>query len=416
MAQHVDCLIMGAGQAGLAMSQCLSARRVEHVVLERGRVGHRWITQRWPSLHLLTPGWMTRLPGKSLASREDGFLTAVDLAGRLDQYRHDFALPVIEGIDVLAVEKLGDRFRAVTSQGTWIARTIVIATGACDQPRIPEWGRALAGNIHQVASTAYSSAAGLPVGGVLVVGASATGIQLAAEIAQSGRETVIAAGNHVRAPRSYRGRDIFDWLDGCGFLEEKPPANTDRARLLAQPSLQLIGTDNRAEIDLSVLAKLGVRIAGRAVEAQGSTVALAGNLSDMLAASEARRAKMLGRIDTYISEKGISAPEDPHAWAVPKAPPELGATLDLAAEGIETVVWATGYRRNYSWLHMPVCDTRGELLQRGGICAIPGLFAIGLPFMRHRASTFIDGVGRDAHSLSSVIAAHLGADSSQIAA
>lgn len=409
MAQIADCLIIGAGQAGLAMSQCLTTTGIDHVVLERGTIGNRWTSQRWPSLRLLTPSWMTRLPGCTLAGRDEGFLFASDLADRLLQYRRDFGLPVIEGLDVLALESFGDRFRAVTSGGTWVARSVVIATGACDCPLIPRFGAQISPKIHQLDSTQYRSPDELPHGGVLVVGGSATGVQLAGEIARSGRRVMLAAGSHVRTPRRYRGRDLFDWLEATGFLADKATVGQSNARLMAQPSLQLVGSPGKQDVDLYCLANEGVIVTGRVRNAGGATISFEDDLPGQLELAEARRRKILARIDAFVEQSCLEVPEEDDAWRDPGILLPLSGAINLESHGIASVIWATGYRRDYSWLHFDACDGAGELRQEGGICQIPGLFALGLPFMRHRASSFIDGVGRDAEALLPVIAAHLGA-------
>ncbi|WP_427963651.1 flavin-containing monooxygenase [Altererythrobacter sp.] len=415
MAQFTDCLIIGAGQAGLAMSQCLASAGIDHVVLERGTVGNRWVSQRWKSLRLLTPGWMARLPGRSLFGQDSSFRLASELPERLAAYRRDFALPVIEGVDVLALEPLGDRFRAVTSRGTWVARSVVVATGACDRPHVPGWARDLSPAIHQLASTEYQSADELPDGGVLVVGASATGVQLASELARSGRKVMISAGSHVRTPRSYRGRDLFDWFSASGYLGEAPPQGRSPAQMIAQPSLQLVGTPDRENIDLYRLAGEGVIVTGRATAADGPVVSFANDLVSQLERAEARRKRVLGRIDDYIERNLPGLSEDEGAWRNPPMLLPASGAIKLPSFGINTVLWATGYRRDYTWLHLDACDGSGELRQQGGICDVPGLFVLGLPHMRHRASSFIDGVGRDAEALAPAIAAHLG-ESSLIAA
>lgn len=409
MTQFIDCLIIGGGQAGLAMSRCLIDQGIEHVVLERGSIANRWTSARWPTLRLLTPGWMTRLPGQQLAGNEDGFLSAETLAAKLHDYSVGQSLPVIENTDVLALEKLGERFRAVTSRGCWIARCVVVATGACDRPLIPHWGKDIAPAIHQLASTQYRGSDHLPEGGVLVVGASATGVQLADEIASSGRKTVLAAGSHVRSPRRYRGRDLFDWLDASGFLAERTiPGNTPR-QLMAQPSMQLVGSEDGREIDLSTLAKKGVIVAGHASGAYGQVVGFADDLSRSIALGERRRRRILSVIDAYIKRIGIGAPEDLAAHDQTGMLLPLTGAIDLEEHGISSVLWATGYRRDYSWIHLDACDDDGELRQVGGLGDIPGLYALGLPLMRHRASSFIDGVGRDAEAIAPIIASQLGA-------
>lgn len=409
MPRNIDSLVIGAGQAGLAMSRCLAERGIDHEVIERGRIGERWRSQRWPSLRLLTPGWMTRLPGAQLARESDGFLTSADLVKRLQGYASDFAAPVTENCEILAVERMADRFRVATSRGTRIARTVIIATGACDRPRLPFWAGKLSLAIHQVTPGSYLTPDLLPDGGVLVVGASATGVQLAREIRRHGRDVTLAVGRHVRAPLRYRGRDLFDWLDGSGFLAEPRPSGAVNAALLRQPSLQLVGDPTGGDIDLPALAREGIRLVGRVTDAQGLQVQLANDLAEQCRAAEERRHVLLRAIDAHIERAGLRAACDPAAWRAPMEPGAVPKCLDLRAEGITSVLFATGYARHYPWLHLPVTDTCGELIQHGGITPIPGLYALGLPFMRHRASAFIDGVGRDAQALAPIIAAQLGA-------
>jgi putative flavoprotein involved in K+ transport len=261
----------------------------------------------------------------------------------------------------------------------------------------------------QVTPDRYRRADLLPVGGVLVVGASATGVQLAAEIHASGRPVTLAAGRHVRLPRRYRGRDIMRWLDAGGVLADPRPADIAPGRLLRQPSMQLVGSRDHRDIDLYRLRDAGVRVLGRAEDGAGRTVRFGGGLAADCVAAEGRRDRLLARIDAHIAARGLAAPEDPAAHAVP-APLEAADTqLDLRAEAIRTVVWATGYRREYPWLRVPVLDSAGEIVQRDGATPAPGLFVVGLPFMRHRASTFIDGAGRDAAAVAAAIARALGA-------
>ncbi len=409
MARTIDCLIIGAGQAGLAMSHCLTTHGIEHVVLERGRIGERWRSERWPSLRLLTPGWMTRMPGGALATKQDGFLKSSDLVDRLETYATAHGVPVEHGTEVIAVEPAGDRYRVVTSSGTWIVRALVVATGACDRPRVPSWRLGLDHRIHCIAPSQYRDMDQLPDGGVLVVGGSATGVQLAREAADAGRRTILACGRHVRTPRRYRGRDLFEWLDLVGFLNEHRPHDRPHHELMAQPSLQLVGGASNEDIGLAKLADAGVILTGRALSASGSTIRFADNLASECAAAERRRQTMLERIDAAIAQWSIDVEPDLAVWELPALLPQAPTQIDLVKEGISTVIWATGYRRSYPWLHLNVFDEHGEIDQQDGIARMPGLFVLGLPFMRHRASSFIDGVGRDAEALTQTIVSHLGA-------
>ncbi|MBE9637476.1 flavin-containing monooxygenase [Salipiger mangrovisoli] len=400
-------LILGAGQAGLALSWSLSRRGIDHILLERGRVGERWQSERWPGLHLLTPNWMNRLPGPWAEKDPSGFISAAEFGQRLDAYRKAIAAPVVTGCEVQLVERESDRFRVIAGGRQWFARAVVIATGACDLPAVPEWAAALPKEVTQVVPTRYRGAQALPQGGVLVVGASATGVQLAAEIRASGRPVTLAVGRHVRCPRRYRGREIFDLLQDSGFLDAPRPPDADAAQLLALPSLQLTGSEGGGALGLDRLRAMGVRLVGRALGAETGVLRLDPALGAEVEAGERRRRKLLTHVETHLALSGSALPADADAWRRPELPRHGPERLDLAAAGIRSVIWATGFRRAYPWLQVPVLTGAGELETQGGRTAVPGLYALGLPFQRHRASAFIHGVGRDAEALAPVIAAGL---------
>lgn len=403
-----DCVVIGGGQAGLAMSQVLSARGVDHVVVERGRIGERWLSQRWPSLRLLTPNWMTRLPGPApRIENPEGFMTARHFATELEAYAQRICAPVMAQTTVLSVSALDGCYTIETTAGAILTRAVVIATGACDKPAVPAWAAAVSSDICQLSADHYRGPHAVAPGGVFVVGASATGTQIARELCRWGRQVVLSVGRHVRAPRRYRGRDLFEWLDESGFLSERLPANPDMAHLRTQPSLQLAGSRCDGEPHLGSLAGEGVRIVGRALSASESTVLLGRDLTDQCLASEKRRQKVLARIDTHIRATGLDIPEDPDAWRPAEPLPQYPSRIDLKASGIGTIIWATGYRRTYPWLKVPVLDATGEIRNTEGVTPAPGLFVIGLPFQCHRASAFIDGVGRDAEALGPEITRYL---------
>jgi putative flavoprotein involved in K+ transport len=394
-----EAIIIGAGQAGLAMSHCLTRHGVDHVVLERGRTAERWRSERWESLCLLTPNWMSRLPGgwRYRGPDPDGYMTTPEVVRHLDGYARAFAAPVETGTAVQALRRTGAGGYALeTSRGTWRARAVVIATGHCDIPQVPEMARSLPDSIHQVTPSGYSSPAQLPEGGVLVVGASATGVQLAEEIQRSGRPVSLAVGRHTRLPRTWRGNDIMAWLERIGVLDERAEAVPDLAQARRQPSLQLAGRPDRGSLDLGVLRGLGVRLLGRAAALDGAVLHLADDLAETTAAAQRRLERLLGRIGAAADAEGAPAEPWPAAIALPEAVP---SRLDLRAEGIRSVLWATGYRRDYAWLRVPVLDAAGEILHQGGITPAPGLYVLGLRFLRRRRSSFLDGVGADAEEL-----------------
>jgi putative flavoprotein involved in K+ transport len=400
-------IIIGAGQAGLAMSHCLSKLGIDHVVLERGQVAQRWRSSSWNSLRLLTPNWMTRLPGFGYAGDDpDGFMAVPELIGMLEQYAQSSQAPVLPHTTVHTVDAWGNGFRVGTNRGQWCASAVVIATGYCDLPAVPSMSKRLTRWIHQLLPSEYRHAEQLPPGGVLIVGASSTGVQLADEIRTSGRRVTLAVGRHTRLPRHYRGRDILWWLDRLGILSQSLDSvhSIDISR--NQPSLQLVGRADHASLDIGVLRAQGVRLVGRLRGIDGRRVAFDTDLAATTAAADVKLAEIRARIDEFIARTGTPAtdpePFEP-AWSLA---PGL-AELDLRAHRIETVIWATGYRRAYPWLRIPVLDARGEIRHRGGITPRRGLYVLGLHFQRRRNSSFIDGVGSDAAFLAEHLAESL---------
>jgi putative flavoprotein involved in K+ transport len=409
MVDRTDTLIIGGGQAGLAMSRCLSDRAIDHIVLERGRVGERWRSERWDTLRLLTPNWQSRLPGWSYQGNDpDGYMTMPEVVGYLEDYARSFAAPVREGTNVLSIEPAGAGFAVATDQGTWWASKVVIATGYCDAPYVPDIAGELSENIFQLVPTQYRNPDQLPEGGALVVGASASGIQLADEIHRSGRQVTLAVGRHTRLPRLYRGKDILWWLDAMGIFDESIDEVFDPEISRHQPSLQLVGRPDHSSLDLPLLQNQGIRLVGRAIGANRDRVYFADDLVAYTAAADVKLAKLLVRIDDFVSDSGLTEevgdaePFVPFCWPEP-AP----SYIDLRSSSITSVVWATGFRRSYPWLNVPVLDAEGEIRQNKGITPAPGLYLLGHQFLRRRKSAFIDGVGDDAFELAEHIAGRL---------
>lgn len=401
--QHTDAIVIGAGQAGLAMSHCLGRRGIDHVVLDRGRIGERWRSERWDSLRLLTPNWMSRLPGRAYRGPDpDLYMTMPEVVRFLEDYARAGSAPVETGVTVRSVERAGNGYRIETDRGARMARVVVVATGHCDVPVVPAMARHLPAGIRQITPSRYRNPDLLPDGGVLVVGASATGVQLAEELHRSGRPVTLSVGRHTRLPRLYRGRDIMWWMDRLGVLDERADRARDLGRARSQPSLQLVGQPDRRTIDLAVLRDQGVRVVGRAVDVDENGVRLRDDLAETTAAAQATLDRLLARIDAAAPGR-LPAAERMR----PVVPDRSPAVLDLRAEGIRSVVWATGYRRDYAWLKVPVLDAAGEVIHHGGITPSPGLYVLGLRFLRRRKSNFIDGVGIDAEDLAEDVLGHL---------
>jgi len=398
-------VVIGAGHSGLAMSRCLTDRAIDHVVLERGEVANSWRTQRWDSLRLLTPNWMTRLPGHRYDGDDpDGFLTVPEVVDLIEGYAKTVDAPVQAHTTVTAVRPEEGGFTVETDAGRWRARTVVLASGAHNLAAVPAVGEAVPEGITQVALDAYRRPEQLPEGGVLVVGAAASGIQIADEVHRSGRSVTLSVGEHVRVPRTYRGRDIFAWMDATGLLDERYDEVPDLLRARNLPSMQLVGTPERITLDLNALTDRGVRLVGRLAGIRDGVAQFSGSLPNVCALADLKLGRLLDGIDAHAGANGDRPRPEP--TRVPDPPP---LTLDLRRGEIRSIVWATGFRPDLSWLDVPVLDRKGRIRHDGGVTPWPGLYVLGWPFLRRRKSTFIDGAGADAAELADHLVAHLAA-------
>jgi putative flavoprotein involved in K+ transport len=398
-------VIIGAGHSGLAMSKHLTDRSIDHVLLERGEVANSWRTERWDSLRLLTPNWQSRLPGFAYAGDDpDGYMSMSEIVDYLQTYAHIVRAPVHTGVRVTRVSQADGGYAVATDQQTWRCRMLVIASGACNLPTVPAFASGLPGSIVSMTSMDYRTPAQLDDGGVLIVGASASGVQLAQEIRASGRHVILSAGEHVRLPRVYRGRDIKWWMDVIGAMDIRYDEVDDLNRARRLPSLQLIGTPERHSIDLNALREAGVEIVGRLMGLRDGRAQFSGSLANQCALADLKMNRMLANIDAWILANALEDRVDPPCRYEPTDPgPSSRLSLDLNGDAIGTVIWATGYRPDYSWLDVPVLDRKGRIQHDGGVVNAPGMYVMGLPFLRRRKSSFIDGAGDDAADL----AAHL---------
>jgi putative flavoprotein involved in K+ transport len=412
-------VVIGAGQSGLAMSWCLAARSIDHVVLERGEVANTWRTERWASLTLLTPNWQSRLPGFGYEGDDpDGFRTMPETIAFLERYAKRVSPPLQTQCPVTAVRRTADGYEVVTEQGTWHCQAVVLATGAFNIAQVPALAQSLPPGIAQLTSAEYRNPGRLGQGGVMVVGAAASGAQIADEIHRSGRPVTLAVGEHVRAPRTYRGKDIQWWMDATGLNDERydQVENLRRARNLS--SFQIAGYPDRRNVDLNALTSLGVKLVGRLAGIQGGKAQLSGSLRNLCELADLKQNRLLNTFDEWATENGVSEAVEPPYRPEPtrvEASPPLGLDFDRA--GIRTIVWATGFRPDYSWLDVPVLDHKGNLRHDGGVVTeAPGLYVLGLPFLRRRKSSLMDGAGDDARDLSAHLAAHLGGRSAGMSA
>lgn len=404
-----DAVIIGAGHCGLAMSRCLAELGIGHVVLERGEVANAWRHERWDSLRLLTPNWQSRLPGYAYTGNDpDGFMTMAEVIRFIDRYARVIAAPVLPGIAVTSVFRSGNFYRVETSQGCWRCRAVVIATGAFSVPVVPAASREIPPEIAQLTTRNYRNPGSLPAGNVLVVGGSASGLQLAEEIRRSGRDVTLAVGEHVPMPRTYRGRDIQWWLDALGVLDERYDEIDDIQRARRVPSPQLAGSPERNRLDLNRLQSLGVKVTGRLMGVCNGKAQFSGSLANICALADLKLGRLLARIDNWALENSMTGDiPAPERFAPTRVDGSPLLALDLAKSGIRSVVWATGLRPDYSWLRVPVVDSKGTLRHQGGVVDAPGLYAMGLPFMRRRKSSYIHGAEDDARELSAHLATYL---------
>ena len=402
-------VIIGAGHAGLAMSRRLAERSIDHVVLERGEVANSWRTERWDSLRLLTPNWQSRLPGYGYEGEEpDGFRDMAATVAFIERYAEVVAAPVETHTTVTSVRGGDDGYEVATSRGTWRARSVVLASGACNIPCVPAVAGLVPSGIATLTPMEYRNPDQLGEGGVMVVGASATGTQIADEVHRSGRPVTLSVGEHVRVPRVYRGRDIKWWMDRVGVLDERYDEvdNLDRVRSL--PSLQLAGSDDLRTVDLNSLTDIGVKLIGRLAGIGHGKAQFSGSLPNVCALADLKMSRLLDRIDEWVVETGLEGTvEPPHRFAPTRieSSPPLG--LDLTSGEIRTIIWATGFRPDHSWLDVPVFDRRGRIRHDGGVVEAPGMYLMGIPFLRRRKSSLIDGAADDARDLSAHLAAWL---------
>jgi putative flavoprotein involved in K+ transport len=406
--KFVTTVIIGAGQSGLAMSKHLTGRSIDHVVLERGEVGNSWQTERWDSLRLLTPNWQSRLPGYSYkGSDPDGYMSMPEVVQFLKAYASVADAPIHSNTVVTRVSESDGGYVVATDQGTWRCRTLVLASGACNLATVPSVASNMPGVLTSITPMEYRNPAQLPDGGVLVVGASASGVQLAREIQLSGRHVTLSVGDHVRLPRIYRGRDIKWWMDAIGVMDMRYEEVEDLNRARRVPSLQLIGTPERRTIDINSLRASGVDIVGRLVGLRDGEAQFSGSLANYCALADLKMDRLLESIDAWVSENGRESEFEARCRYEPTAVAsntKLG--LDFSKGSIKTIIWATGYRPDYSWLHIPVLDRKGRIRHEGGVVK-SGMYVMGLPFMRRRKSSFIDGAGDDAADLSEHLCASL---------
>jgi putative flavoprotein involved in K+ transport len=379
------------------------------VVLERGEVANSWRRERWDSLRLLTPNWQSRLPGYRYEGADpDGFMTM----GAVIEFVSRFAVvadaPVRTHTAVTSVKQTDEGYHVTTPDGNLRCRCVVLASGACNLPNVPALRQAVPTSIECVTALDYRNPEQLPDGGVLIVGASATGVQLADEICRSGRRVTLSVGEHVRLPRTYRGRDVLWWMDVSGIWNQRYDEIDDLTRARRLPSPQLVGTPERTTLDINALSAAGVEVVGRLVAVRDGRALFSGGLRNQFALADLKMDRLLDTFDDWARgparDAGVGPPE---RFEPTRAPASHRLDLGLRSGAIRSIIWATGFRPDYRWLDVPVVDRKGHLRHDGGVVDAPGLYAIGLPVLRRRKSTFIHGAEDDARDLIEHLARYL---------
>lgn len=417
---HVPVVIVGGGQAGLSLSRLLCDQAIEHLVLERDRVGSTWRTQRWDAFCLVTPNHQCRLPGFSYAGPEpDGFMVRDDVLAFLDAFAASFDPPLHEGVAVTSVAREGPAgFRVVTDHGEVTADQVVLAVGGYHVPTIPRLAERLPDDLAQVHSSAYRSPDALPEGAVLVVGSGQSGAQIAEDLHLAGRRVHLAVGSAPRVARSYRGRDVMTWLEQMGQYDVPVEEHAEGLGARKEANHYVTGRGGGRDIDLRRFALEGMVLHGRLGSVAGGELRFADDLERNLDGADARSARIKATIDAWIAAEGIPAP--PEAGYVPPWRPAPGvgaAPLDLEGAGITSVVWATGFRSDWSWVDVPCFDGRGYPTHARGVTTVPGLHVLGLPWLHTWGSGRFAGIERDARHLAGhVVAAASGRGARAVAA
>jgi putative flavoprotein involved in K+ transport len=413
--EHVTTVVIGAGHMGLAASRCLNQRGIDHVVLERGEIANSWRRERWDSLRLLTPNWQCRLPGFQYDGADpDGYMTMREVIDFISRFAVVSSAPVRTHTTVTRVQCAEGGYLVSTTTGELRCRAVIIASGACNVASVPPLAGAVPSPVQSFTPFDYRNPNNLPDGGVMVVGASATGVQLADEIHRSGRPVTLSVGEHVRLPRTYRGRDVLWWMEASGVWNQRYTEVDDLMRVRRLPSPQLIGTPERATLDLNALGNAGVKIVGRLSAIRDGQALFSGGLRNQFALADLKMNRLLGTFDEWAkshSRNGeLGAPE---RFEPTRSPASPTLKLDLKRGEIRSIVWATGFQPDYSWLSLPVIDDKGHLRHDGGVVDAPGLYALGLPFLRRRKSTFISGAEDDASELVEHLAGYLATPASR---
>jgi putative flavoprotein involved in K+ transport len=415
---HASVVVIGGGQAGLAMSYHLGQSGIDHVILEKNQIAHAWKTQRWDAFCLVTPNWQCQLPGFPYAGSDPkGFMLLDEIVAYVENYARQIAAPIREGVAVVRLKQgVGRGFALETSAGDMTADAIVLAVSGYHVPNMPRMAERLDRSIVQLHSSAYRNPQQLPPGDILVVGSGQSGCQIAEDLHLAGRKVHLAVGSAPRCPRVYRGRDAVEWLDDLGQYDLPVDQHSLKEKVRKNANHYLTGRDGGRDIDLRKFALEGMRLYGRLVDIDDGQLKFAGDLAKNLDNADRVYNGICGLIDDHIARNAIAAPASPH-YAPVWQPTDPIAALNAVRTGISTVIWTTGFRSDWSWVELPIFDGAGYPTHRRGVTSMDGAYVLGLPWLHTWGSGRFVGVGRDAEFISERIAAHLtvsrGASSAQ---
>jgi putative flavoprotein involved in K+ transport len=407
MQHHYPVIVIGGGQAGLSMSYCLKERHIDHLVLEKNRIGEAWRSQRWDSFCLVTPNWQCQLPGYPYAGSDpQGFMKKAEIVQYIEAYAASFNPPVQEGVTVLKIQKTerDGCFQLKTSHGNFTADQVVIASGSYHKPKIPALAQRLPDSILQLHSSQYKNPGVLPDKAVLIVGTGQSGCQIAEDLHLAGKQVHLCVGGAPRSPRRYRGKDVVDWLDQMGYYDLPIDDHPQKETVRSKANHYVTGRDGGREIDLRRFALEGMQLHGRLQAIRGTTLEFRNDLKANLDQADAVAESIKNTIDAFIEKHQLDAPIDPPyvpSWE-PQDPPLM---LDYATANLGTVIWCTGYQTDFSWIEIPVFDGKGYPGHDRGVTPSWGLYFLGLPWLYTWGSGRFSGIARDAIYLADHIAA-----------
>jgi putative flavoprotein involved in K+ transport len=402
---HFPAVVVGGGQAGLSASHHLKQNGIDHIVFEKNRIAHSWRSQRWDAFCLVTPNWQCQLPDFPYPGSEPhGFMPRDEIVAYVEEFARRIDAPVREGVAVKRVSRRGDVFAVETSEGPVTADAVILAVSAYHVPNTPRMAEHLPRQIQQIHSSAYRNPEQLPEGEVLVVGSGQSGCQIAEDLHLAGRKVHLVVGSAPRCPRFYRGRDAVDWLDDLGQYDMTVEQHSLREKVRKNANHYLTGRGGGRDIDLRRFASEGMQLHGRLTGIENGKLLFADDLAKNLDTADEVYNGICSLIDKHIAEKGIAAPEGAHYRPVWQ-PGEASRSLDIAASGISSIVWGTGFRSDWSWVELPIFDGTGYPVHRRGVTSMDGVYVIGMPWLWTWGSGRFLSVGRDAEFVVSDLAA-----------